>query len=136
MLRVVALFLAILVVDINTNKAFAQLHSVDNFVSKIEETLRADTPNGFVNLVDPFGRAEEATTIIYDFIAKHIDQSELRFDELLREQSTPKGIRIVGAVWSGTDYVFLAFVLHKRPDGWLPIQFGLEGRYKEIMHYH
>ena len=135
MRRLLAISLTVLC--LNATAASAKLpSSVDEFIEALERTVTSSQPFfQFDKIVDPKRLYEETPSKIRDTLRNQFRNEDAKFDVLYRSKDSDAAETVIGAVWAGDKYVFLAFVLHKRPDGWLPISISMRGSYEKIMHY-
>lgn len=110
--------------------------SVEAFITSIEQEVTGPQPFfRFAKVIDPFGAHLKGAESIQTYLRKAFRGKDAQFDVLYRNRDSEKAETIIGAIWSGEDYAFLAFVLHKRPDGWLPISYSLQSSYENILKY-
>ena len=110
--------------------------SVDDFIEAIKAEVASPQPFfQFAKLVDPFDLHRSTVETVRDILRKQYRNKDATFDVIYRNRDSEHAETIIGALWADKSYSFMAFVLHKRPDGWLPISYSLQSDYQKIMKY-
>lgn len=110
--------------------------TVDDFIAAIKAEVASTQPfSQFTKLVDPFGLHKSTAETVRDLLRKQFGDKDATFDVIYRNRDSEHAETIIGALWADKSYSFMAFVLHKRPDGWLPISYSLQSDYQNIMKY-
>ena len=110
--------------------------SVEAFITSIEQEVAGPQPFfRFAKVIDPIAVHQKGAESIQTYLRNAFRGKDAKFDVLYRNRDSEKAETIIGAIWSGEDYAFLAFVLHHRPDGWLPISYSLQSSYEKILKY-
>ena len=110
--------------------------TVDDFIAAIQAEVASTQPFfRFAKLVDPFSLHKSTTDTLVDILRNQYRNKDATFDVIYRNKDSEHAETIIGALWADKSYSFMAFVLHKRPDGWLPISYSLQSDYQKIMRF-
>lgn len=110
--------------------------SVDGFIESIQAEISGPQPFfNFASVIDPWRHDRPASEAVRDTLRTMFRNRDAKFDVLYRREDSDAAETIIGAIWADADYAFLAFVLHKRPDGWFPIAYSLQSSHQNILPY-
>lgn len=89
----------------------------------------------FDKVVDPKRLFEAPVSSIKELLRKEFRGKKPQFDVLYRNRDSDVAETIIGTIWAGDRYFFLAFVLHGRPDGWIVISMSMQSSYEKVLKY-
>ncbi len=110
--------------------------TLDAFVAAVQTAANAGGDyTAIVEAIDPEGRQTATLQQLAAGLHKVFGGAPLTFDVLFRVDSSDKGARIIGTLWRENTYLYVVFIMHRRPEGWTPIQTTVQSNYAGVLPY-
>lgn len=108
---------------------------LDEFVDRMNSIFVAgEDYEGLGDLVDPLGRMGAGISTLISVFNNHTKGGSLQFVEMFRNQTSPNGVKLIGALidTEGKTAMFLALVLLKHDGIWRAVQINGQSNFEKL----